>query len=97
MKSLKICKRCLLDTTINDIWFDALGECKYCKIHDELEKAHSLVPSLKKELDEMVLKVKRARKNKKYDCIAGVSGGRDSTYVLMVVKQLGFTSFGRSF
>ncbi len=89
MNEIKTCTRCILDATVNDIWFDEQGECKYCKIHDELEKAHPMGPSLKTELDEMVLKIKKAGKNKKYDCIAGVSGGRDSTYVLLTAKRLG--------
>ena len=83
------CSRCILDTSINDIWFGDNGECKYCKIHDELEKAHPMGPSLKTELDKMVLNIKKVGKNKKYDCIAGVSGGRDSTYVLLTAKRLG--------
>ena len=76
----KSCSRCILDTTVTDIWFDDSGECKYCKIHDELEKAHPLGPNLELELQAMVEKIKAARKGKKYDCLAGVSGGRDSTY-----------------
>lgn len=82
----KTCARCILDTTVNDIWFDEQGECKYCKIHDELEKAHPMGPGLEKELTEMVEKIKEAGKGKKYDCIAGVSGGRDSTYTLLMVN-----------
>lgn len=84
-----ICSRCILDTTVADIWFDKLGECKYCKIHDELEKLHPLGPGLEEELKQMVQKIKDAGKNKKYDCIVGVSGGRDSTYTLLVAKKLG--------
>ena len=89
MKKNKLCKRCILDTTVNDIWFDNQEECKYCKIHDELEKLHPLGPGLEKELNEMVLKIKKAGSNKQYDCIVGVSGGRDSTYTLLVAKKLG--------
>jgi N-acetyl sugar amidotransferase len=89
MNEIKKCKRCILDTTIDDIWFDEQGVCKYCKIHDELEKAHPMGPGLEKELQTMVAKIKKAGKNKKYDCIAGVSGGRDSTYVLLTAKRLG--------
>lgn len=85
----KTCVRCILDTTVNDIWFDNQGECKYCKIHDELEKLHPLGPGLEKELNEMVEKIKKAGRNKKYDCIVGVSGGRDSTYTLLTAKRLG--------
>ena len=89
MVDIKVCTRCILDTTVNDIWFDDQGECKYCKIHDELEKTHPMGSSLEKELAVMVEKIKLAGKSKKYDCIAGVSGGRDSTYTLLKAKQLG--------
>jgi N-acetyl sugar amidotransferase len=85
----RICNRCILDNSVKDIWFDDKGECKYCKIHDELENLHPLGPGLKKELDAVVLKIKKTGQGKKYDCIAGVSGGRDSTYTLLVAKQLG--------
>jgi N-acetyl sugar amidotransferase len=87
--TLHVCTNCILDTTINDIWFDDSGECKYCKVHNELEKAHPLGPGLKEELDVIIGKIKRAGRKKKYDCIAGVSGGRDSTYTLLYAKQLG--------
>jgi len=85
----KTCTRCILDTTVADILFDETGECKYCKIHDELEKAHPLNPGLELELQAMVEKIKAAGKGKKYDCLAGVSGGRDSTYTLLMAKKLG--------
>ena len=89
MMNYKRCKRCILDTTVSDIWFDESGECKYCKIHDELEKAHPLGSGLKKELDQMIDKIKRVGRKQLYDCIVGVSGGRDSTYTLLVAKKLG--------
>ncbi len=87
--SFKTCKRCLLDTTVSDIWFDENGVCKYCIIHDEMEKAHPLGLDLDKELKEKIKQIKLAGKNKKYDCIAGVSGGRDSTYTLLTAVKFG--------
>ena len=85
----KICSRCILDTTVTDIWFDESGECKYCKIHDELEKAHPLGEGLRQELDATIAKIKKAGKGKRYDTIVGISGGRDSTYTLLKAKELG--------
>ena len=46
-------------------------------------------PNLETELAVIVEKIKKAGKGKKYDCSAGVSGGRDSTYVLLTAKRLG--------
>jgi len=84
-----ICSRCVLDNSVEDIWFDELGECKYCNIHDEMEKLHPLGPSLGVEMEKIVDKIKQKGRNKPYDCIAGVSGGRDSTYTLLMAVKLG--------
>ncbi|MAQ43806.1 MAG: N-acetyl sugar amidotransferase [Candidatus Marinimicrobia bacterium] len=85
----RLCSRCILDTTVKDIWFDHLGECKYCKIHDELEQSFPLGPDLDNKLDKIINKIKNSNKRKKYDCIVGVSGGRDSTFTLLTAKDLG--------
>lgn len=89
MSDYRICSRCILDTTVNDIWFDENGECKYCKIHDEMEKEHPLGEEGKIKLEWLLAEIKSAGKKKEYDCIVGVSGGRDSTYSLYTAVQLG--------
>lgn len=86
---MNICKRCILDETIKDIWFDTGGICKYCHIHDEMEKEHPLDNDGNKELENIIKKIKKDGKYKDYDCIAGVSGGRDSTYTLYKAVQMG--------
>jgi len=88
MYKMKICTRCVLDETVNDIWFDENGVCKYCHIHDEMEKRHPFA-IIDKELKLIVDKIKLDGSGKQYDCIAGVSGGRDSTYTLLKAKELG--------
>jgi N-acetyl sugar amidotransferase len=89
MSEQKICIRCLLDTTVSDIWFDENGLCKYCHIHDEMEKSHPLGPSLQKEFENKIEQIKLKGRNRKYDCIVGVSGGRDSSYTLLTAINLG--------
>jgi N-acetyl sugar amidotransferase len=84
-----ICTKCVLDTTVSDIWFDEKGECKYCHIHSEMEKTHQSGPKLDKELQKKIRQIKHSGKGRKYDCIAGVSGGRDSTYTLLTAVRLG--------
>jgi N-acetyl sugar amidotransferase len=88
-KELTICSRCILDTTVRDIWFDEKGECKYCKIHDEMELHHPLDDSSPEKMKEMISKIKYDGRNRAYDCIVGVSGGRDSTYTLYTAVKLG--------
>lgn len=85
----KICSRCILDTTVPDIHFDKDGVCNYCKIHDELEKAHPLTEEGERYFQSLINKIKQDGKGKEYDCVVGVSGGRDSTYTLYVAVEMG--------
>ena len=85
----KVCTKCLLDTTVKDIWFDTEGICKYCYIYDELNSNFPLNHNLSHRLDEIVRKIKQKGKRAKYDCVVGLSGGRDSTYTLYKAVSLG--------
>lgn len=83
------CARCLLDFSVIDLKLDENNICQYCKIHDEMEKAHPLGPMLENKLERLISTIKAKGKNRKYDCIAGVSGGRDSTYTLLTAVKMG--------
>jgi len=83
------CTRCILDTTIESIRFDDNGVCNFCKIHDELEKNYPTGEAGWRYLESLAQKIKQEHKHKPYDCIVGVSGGRDSTYVLYLTVKLG--------
>lgn len=88
-KSNKVCTRCVMDDTVKGITFDENGECTFCKIHDDLENKFPLNEEAPKRLQSLVEKIKQDGKGKKYDCILGVSGGRDSTYTLYNAVKLG--------
>lgn len=85
----QVCSRCVLDETVPEIEFNADGVCQYCRIHDELAKRHPLGGRGEAQLQAIAAGIKRAGKRKQYDCIVGVSGGRDSTYTLLLAKKLG--------
>lgn len=85
----RVCSRCIIDTTVPGAKFDEKGECSYCKIHDRLEKQYPLNEEGEKKFKRLIEKIKAKGKNNKYDCVAGISGGRDSTYTLYLIKQLG--------
>jgi N-acetyl sugar amidotransferase len=85
----KVCTRCIIDDTIFGITFDKNGVCPFCNIHDEIEKKYPLNQETKYKLEQLIGKIKKAGKGKKYDCIVGVSGGRDSTYTLYNAVKLG--------
>jgi N-acetyl sugar amidotransferase len=88
-KENKICTRCILDTTVPEITFNEKGICNYCKIHDEIMREYPAGSEGKNILEELVRKLKKKGKGKKYDCIIGISGGTDSTYTLYLMKEMG--------
>ena len=71
---MKECPRCLFDESIALI-LDK--QCEYCDLHDELERQAN--PS---ELKNVIAEIKIKGRDKKYDCIMGISGGIDSSTLL---------------
>jgi N-acetyl sugar amidotransferase len=78
-----------MDTTVPGIRFDEKGECNFCKVHDLMEGRYPLDEKGRRTLDSLLQKIRGAGRNGRYDCVIGVSGGRDSTYTLYLVKELG--------
>jgi len=88
----QICKRCVMDTTDPEIYFDENGYCNHCTNSiKQLSEIFFIDANIKKEkLNEIVTHIKDEGKGCKYDCIIGLSGGVDSSYLAYVaVKQLG--------
>lgn len=88
--NFKVCSRCIMDTSDEWIQFDEKGVCNHCYRHDELLESRVFSgPEAEEKIQGLVKKIKKAGKSKDYDCIIGVSGGVDSTYVAYMVKQYG--------
>jgi len=89
-KKYQICNRCVMDITDPDIQFDDNGICNHCRQYDELVKRYVFDGEQGKEkLKHIIDKIKKTGTGKEYDCIIGVSGGVDSTYVAYKVKEFG--------
>ena len=87
----RMCTRCVMDTTADGIVFDADGVCNYCTEFPE-RSSHVIFQSpdaRRKELDALVGRIKRDGEGKRYDCVVGVSGGVDSSWVLVKAVELG--------
>jgi len=87
--NLSSCSRCLYDSSIPEIIFNEENVCNFCITHDELEKQYPLNEIGQKKFERLIRKVKKSGYKKKYDCIIGISGGKDSTYTLYKSVQLG--------
>ena len=82
-KEIKICTRCIYDERTPAIVFDDSGQCNYCKIFDQLvEEYQTGKPGGEKRINEIIREIKKRGKGKKYDCVVGVSGGTDSSYLV---------------
>lgn len=91
----QICKCCVMDTTDEGITFDRNGVCMRCN-----EYKTRILPDWnygrghEKELRELLTAIKKAGEGKQYDCILGLSGGVDSSYMLhLAVTEWGLRPF----
>jgi len=85
-----ICTRTVMDTTDPEIRFDESGISNHAR--DFLDKGKiRLIKEAEREqkLHKLIDDIKIKGKNNEYDCLIGVSGGTDSTYVAYKVKELG--------
>lgn len=73
-----------------DITFDKDGISNYYYLYKQIE-ADNLPPAGQKaaRLEEMISAIKEEGKGKPYDCITGVSGGVDSSYLILMAKRWG--------
>jgi len=71
-----------------EIKFNSEGLCHHCERYDETHEDR-LFHNQPEKLQELIADIKRKGRGKKYDCLIGVSGGVDSTYVALLTKQYG--------
>lgn len=85
----RYCTRCVMGSRDPDIVFDSDGICNYCKaLLVRLEK-ETYYKSGSEKLNELISNIKKAGEGKEYDCVIGLSGGVDSSYVAYLVKKHG--------
>ena len=83
---IQVCKRCIMDTTADDIFFDLNGICNYCT---EFIERQNKIKKNKPDIKNLISEIKKKGRKLKYDCIVGVSGGVDSSFSLIKACELG--------
>lgn len=87
---LKVCSRCIYDERVAAISFDEQDVCNYCRQIDGLVRDYGTgSPEGESRLATIIDEIKRAGAGREYDCVIGVSGGTDSSYMVYLSKQWG--------
>jgi len=87
----QICTNCIMDTSDTRITFDSNGVCDHCNdFYINVEPNWHTDERGKKDLQSIINKIREDGKGKDFDCLLGLSGGVDSSYMLhVVVKEFG--------
>jgi hypothetical protein len=88
MTDYKRCTRCIMDTTVPGIKFDQKGECNFCALHNKMELEFPIGDEGETIVNKFCNKIRKAGEGNKFDCVLGVSGGRDSMYTLWLAKNV---------
>ena len=88
LREYQICSQCVMDTSDPNIIFDDKGLCNYCNnFQSNIRPNWDLSLQSDTALITLAEKIKAEGKGKDFDCIIGLSGGLDSSYVAYVVKE----------
>lgn len=87
-EALVTCSECIMDSTIQGFEIQENGKCNFCNVHDELAQIYPRGEEGKQIWNEILEKIKKVGKGRKYDCVIGCSGGRDSCYSLYAAKEI---------
>ncbi|MHA2022715.1 MAG: N-acetyl sugar amidotransferase [Candidatus Thorarchaeota archaeon] len=89
-REYQMCTRCVMDTTDPNITFDEEGVCNHCtRYFSQMDRFILPEAERKEKFDQIVAEIKEHGKDMPYDCIAGISGGVDSTYMVYKATELG--------
>lgn len=87
--SYDVCSRCVMDISDPLISFNEEGVCNYCQSFEEHPERYGKVSYGLERWKFLVEEIKEKGKNNPYDCIIGVSGGVDSSFVCYVAEKAG--------
>lgn len=87
-ESYQICTNCVMDTSDSKITFDEKGVCDHCRtFYNQIKPNWHTDERGKQELEKIVERIKKEGSGKDFDCIIGMSGGIDSSYLTYIAKE----------
>lgn len=87
-RSHQVCSNCIMDTTDPSITFDEQGRCDYCRnYYDNIAPHWHPDEASEQRLADVVAEIKTSQRGRDYDCLIGLSGGVDSSYVAHIAKN----------
>lgn len=87
---VQICTTCIYDERVDGITFDQDGKCCYCQQLEMLKEQYGTGQAAgETTFQQIIAEIKKNGKGKKYDCVIGVSGGTDSSYMVYLAKEWG--------
>ena len=85
-----ICSRCIFSDEIFTITFNENGVCNYCiQIEELCDEYGTKTQAGENKLLKLISEIKKKGEKNKYDCVVGISGGTDSSYLLMKAHDWG--------
>ncbi len=88
MRGYQVCTNCVMDTSDPKIRFDGKGMCDHCNsFYKRVLPKWQPNEAGKKVLQKKIGQIKKAGAGKDFDCIIGISGGADSSYLTYLAKE----------
>lgn len=89
--NVRRCTRCVMDDSSDmTISFDSKGVCNYCtEAFSQMGKAYFPNEEGKRRLESLIKRIKKDGKNREFDCVMGLSGGLDSSYLAYLGHRWG--------
>ena len=88
-RQMRICTRCVMDESASDITFDKDGVCNFCTDFSVKLPELGALNGDPSSHPQLVASINKVGLGKQYDCVVGLSGGIDSSYVLHLVVEAG--------
>ena len=85
----QVCSVCIYGNEVPDIFFDKGGVCNYChQVRELAELWGTGQPKGEKAFEGLLAEIRRRGRKKRYDCVIGISGGTDSSYLLHLAVNI---------